>query len=437
MIEKDTSGYEKLSRDTLERSLKSVQFYKAWKTLDPGPRAHVDVRFNALPALNKTNMRNAFPSGLIPSGMRIDEGLRTGEIEYVKTSGSDDDSVVNIWHQPWWNASEKASWLLNRHSARFIKKEPAEAILTSPKCVGFACRHGELPVEKRRLGRFLYLNEKTDPSRWSQKQIERIAFELGWFKPRILEANPSFLSLFSNRYARLGLDVFQPELIVLTYEMPSAVHIRQIKRVFKSPVASSYGSTETGYVFMQCEQGRFHQNTRYCRVDFKPLAERHGGPLTGRIFVTTFHNPWCSILRFDIGDLVTLDDRGPCPCGRTEGLTLRSIDGRTTGVTMTLKGRLVTTREADQAIAAADKMIIAYKLEQTDVRSYRVKITAEEAAAKEPVQKNVRDALSELYGKDASIKIKFTTRLSPETTGKYRLTRALFPIDINEYTEYA
>jgi len=55
---------------------------------------------------------------------------------------------------------------------------------------------------------------------------------------------------------KTGVDVYQPPLITLTYEFPSALQLRAIRRVFRSPIASSYGSTEAGYVFMECEHGR-------------------------------------------------------------------------------------------------------------------------------------------------------------------------------------
>ena len=120
-----------------------------------------------------------------------------------------------------------------------------------------------------------------------------------------------------------------PAVIILTYENPSILHHRQIRRAFDAPVASSYGSTETAYVFMECEAGRLHQVTETCHVDFLPFAPEHGGPDVGRILVTTFDNPWRSLVRFDVGDVVRLNGPAPCPCGRDEGLTLASIEGRT------------------------------------------------------------------------------------------------------------
>ena len=126
-------------------------------------------------------------------------------------------------------------------------------------------------MEKRRLDRFLYLNEKTDPLSWSSNLMDRMIEELNIFQPAVLEANPSYLARLCRYITAHHKTVFQPDIIVFTYEYPAGFHYRQIKQAFQVPMTSSYGTTETGYVFMQCEQGKLHQNSKFCRVDFQPL----------------------------------------------------------------------------------------------------------------------------------------------------------------------
>jgi phenylacetate-CoA ligase len=111
-------------------------------------------------------------------------------------------------------------------------------------------------MEQRTLGRFLFLSERSDPSSWSSDLMDRMVEELNAFEPVVLEANPSFLARLSRHILRQRRHVHSPALIVLTYENPSVLHRRQIRRVFDAPIASSYGATEAGYVFMECEAGR-------------------------------------------------------------------------------------------------------------------------------------------------------------------------------------
>jgi phenylacetate-coenzyme A ligase PaaK-like adenylate-forming protein len=426
--------YLKKSLEVLETSLGQLGAYKAWRKLDPGPALHVDKRYAALPALTKRDIREHFPQGFVPPGRDIEKGLGNGEIQIVTTSGSSDAvRVTNIWSQTWWDASERASWKLNAHAARFATGSHPEAILVNARNVGIISDDIDLPFEKRRLDRFLYLNEKTDPAAWTPQLMDRMINELNIFKPVILEANASFLAKLCRYAAMKKIKVYQPGLIVFTYEFPSKLFYRQIRKVFTGPIASSYGSTETGYVFMECEAGKLHQNSDSCRVDFQPLSKEHGGPLTGRILITTFNNPWYYMLRFDVGDFIRLDKTQKCACGRSSGLIAEAIEGRFTNATLTCDGHLITLRTLDDALSVLEGLD-EYKLEQTSHGVYVLYI-ASQRREKNALDKEAEEIIRALYGRKADITIIHKEFLAPEDSGKYSLAKTLFPLNINDYLD--
>ena len=427
------TDYNKKSLEALETAL-TLGAYQSWRAFDPGPSYPVDVRYAALPALTKKDIREHFPDGFVPPGKDVQKGLESGEISFVQTSGSADAvRVTNIWNQRWWDASERASWKLNSHATRLATGDHPEAILANARNVGIISDDADLPFEKRRLSRFLYLNEKTDPSRWTDGIMERMLHELDIFKPVILEANPSLLARLCRYAAGKHKSVFQPGLITFTYEYPSSLHLRQIRRVFRSPLASSYGTTETGYIFMQCEVGKFHQVSESCRVDIQPLKKEHGGPLVGRILVTTLDNPWYYMLRFDVGDLARLDERQSCPCGRKSGIIASSIEGRFINATLDCEGRLITLRRLDDAMGTV-KDLDEYRMEQSAPGVYNVHLSTPRQD-KDKLNRDVRQKLGKIYGKDADISIVYEDFLCPEDTGKYCLARTLFPLNIEDYLE--
>jgi phenylacetate-CoA ligase len=258
--------------------------------------------------------------------------------------------------------------------------------------------------------------------------MDRMVDELNRFQPQSLEANPSFLARLSRHVVRTRKRVFQPRMILLTYEYPSLLHYRVIREAFDAPVASSYGCTECGYVFMECEAGRLHQNTEFCRVDFQPFAPEHGGPHLGRILVTTFQNPWYMVVRFDVGDLVRLEPRGTCPCGRNGGMTVAAIEGRVKNVTITPDGRAVTQRQVDRAmsrVAGVDE----YQVLQTGRAEYAASVACDPSGTPSTCEKQVREALRSVYGTDAKVSVEMRRALSPDLPGKYRLVKPLIPID--------
>ena len=422
--------YHSLAKRALETALSSVPAYRSWRRCDQNPSAPIFERYRGMPSLTKADLREHQPAGFVPEGRDLASALARGEGELVKTSGSTSDAVTNVWCQKWWNASEASSWKLHAATASARLGDHREAILSSPRCVGFASDVGYLSMEQRTLRHYLFLTEKADPAEWSAAFCDRMIEELGRFQPTVLEANPSFLSVLCRHAIKYGRSVHQPAVVTLTYENPSLIHLRHIRSIFQCPVISSYGATESGYVFMECEAGRLHQNVEQCHVDLQPLAARHGGPLVGRILVSTFHNPWRALIRFDMGDLVRLAGE-PCPCGRHEGLTLDAIEGRVANATLSIAGRLVTQREADAAIAEVNG-VDQYELAQTGVATVSLRYVSDSRipAAIEP---ELCASLQRCYGSSVKTTLRNVQALSPVMGIKYRLARADFEINIRDF----
>jgi phenylacetate-coenzyme A ligase PaaK-like adenylate-forming protein len=423
--------YYSRSEKALNAALSKVGAYKRWRELDPGANNPVDLRFAAMPALTKKDIRQHFP--LLPDGTDIKRSLASGEIQLVESSGTTDDKVTNIWNQKWWDASERASWKLNSIMQDIATGNHREAILVNPLNVGFISDKIDLPREKRCLSRFLYLNEKTDPLVWSYRHMDRMIDELNTFQPAVFEANPSYLARLCRYISAQKKEVFQPAIIVFTYEYPTQFHYRQIRQVFDVPMTSSYGTTETGYVFMECEKGKFHQNGEFCRVDFQPLKKEHGGPLLGRILVTPFGNPWSYIIRFETGDLVYLEESGKCSCGRNSGLILSSVNGRKVNLTLTCDGRLVTLFELDNAVSVLEG-VDEYQLCQTGRGAFDLHLVSRRED-KARLGEEAVNILERLYGKEAGITVIFDQAIAPEISGKYLVAKNQIDIKLEQYLE--
>jgi phenylacetate-coenzyme A ligase PaaK-like adenylate-forming protein len=416
--------YLKKSLDALETALGTAPHYQNLQRLDPGPGASLDQRYAAMPELTKKAMRENFPQGLVPNNLNVEDGLARDEVEYTFTSGTTEEKVINLWNQKWWFASEAASWKLNANTAR-LNYPQKEAKLASSLNIGIHCEE-DLPMEYRIMGNKLYLNEKINVICWQPRHFERMARELETYRPVVLEANPSLLVRLAWWALDNGKKLYSPEVIVFTYELPSRIHLAAIRQVFSSPMVSSYGSTETGFVLMQCEDGLFHQNTEFCRIDFQPIAKRHGGPDLGRILVTTFNNPWTSIIKFDMGDLIRLHPAGKCTCGRNEGLIVEAIEGRVSNTTFTTGGSLVTTLALDTRLAQIPE-IRDYHMEQDSPIKYKLQLVLTDIS--EDVLNRIRRTLESLYGEDGEYDLVTLPTLLPGPAGKYRRTQANFAFD--------
>lgn len=413
------SAYGLRCSDALDAALEHAPFYAAWRAADPGPGVPVAERFAALPALTKADIRTHFPRGFVPDGVDYEAELASGRISYVLTSGSTADQVTLFWSQDWWNASERASWELNADLHRVADGSHREAVLASPRCVG-PYRPGEtLSVAERTLGRLLFLNQTLNPAHWREEDARRIIAELAQYRPAVLEADPFYLAALAAFALDRGIEVYQPDVIVFTYSFPARVFLDTIRRVFRSPFVSSHGSTETGYVFMECEHGRMHQNTASCHVDFVPLETSSSGAVLGRLLVTPFWHPVQRFVRFDIGDLAERAAGRPCPCGRSEGLTLTRIVGRAADVTRTRDGRRVTVAELD-AVLSEEETVRAFQVDQASEGALRARLILV-PGVDDSVLRRVEGALVGLY--EFPVSAERVAALEHEASGKVRLAR--------------
>jgi len=413
--------YHQRCQTTLELALNNVPAYRAWQPLDPGPTCPIDARYAALPLLTKHDMRVHGPSSFVSPGLDLRKALEDRSVELVSTSGTTGEQVENTWYQPWWDRSEHASWRLNAHAAAIPYEDHREAILTGPRPAGILCEDGTLDTATRTNGRILYLNEMPTPERWTPALMDRMLDELAACAPPVLEANPSLLARLCRHARAANRPVYQPSLIVLTYENPSRLGRRIIAEVFDAPVASSYGSTEAGYVCMECEHGSLHQVTESCRVDLLPFGRNHEGRDVYHVAATTFDNPWRILVRFDMGDLALVRST-PCACGRTAGVVLESIEGRVDNVTYGSDGRMVTPGDIDRAIATVPG-VFDYTLAQTRPGVYDVRVIPDTAVASDPAPA-VRAALHDLYG-PLVVEVRVVESFPPGRSGKFRRVRVL------------
>ena len=418
-------GFEEKCGALLDSALEHVPFYRGWKRFDPGPHTSADKRFNALPALTKADIRAHFPLGLMPDWKNLDEGLRNEEIEYTFTSGTTSEKVVNIWDQNWWDRAEAASWKLNRHTAA-LDYPQKQAKLASSLNVGINCEE-DLPMTHRLIGHTLFLNEKTSVLQWQARHLKRMIDELNAYRPVVLEANPSLLARLAYWAIDNGAAVYSPEAIVFTFELPSAIHLAAIRQVFSSALISSYGTTETGFVMEQCENGLMHQNIEFCRIDFDPMKAEYGRPELGRIFVTTFANPWNFVIRFDVGDLVKLHSSGICDCGRSVGMIAGSIEGRVGNVTFTTGGDIVTSKALDDVLATVGTAR-DYRLEQSGRTDYLFEAKLSPGADRKTAYDEFHAALESVYGR-GGFDVRLVDDILPGPAGKYRRTQANFEFD--------
>lgn len=113
-----------------------------------------------------------------------------------------------------------------------------------------------------------------------------------------------------------------------------------IEQVFNCKIFDSYGSTELASLLTQCEYGKYHINYEYGITELKEI-NRENDEIEYEIISTGFLNKAFPLLRYKIGDYISVKkEQKQCKCG-SAGLTIEKINGRVEDMIITPSGNKI------------------------------------------------------------------------------------------------
>jgi phenylacetate-CoA ligase len=222
-------------------------------------------------------------------------------------------------------------------------------------------------------------------------------------KPGLLYGYPSLLYLLASYARQQGAAVPRPRAIITTSEMLFRGQRGAIQEVFGAPVFDLYGCNEVNLVAAECDQ---HDGWHYAMEStIVEILDEHDKPVlpgsVGRIVGTALDNRMMPFVRYDTGDLGSLDV-SPCRCGR--GLVrLRTLQGRSRDLVRTPDGRFVHG-VAFNDLVLAYPWVDRYQAVQLDGRRLRVILACRQDAAG-AIRESLRQRLVELTGLEVELAI--------------------------------
>ena len=138
-----------------------------------------------------------------------------------------------------------------------------------------------------------------------------------------LHGYPSLLSILASHLLATGKDLgYDLRWVTVGAENLLPHQAELIERAFGVRPIQSYGMAEACANISQCDLGKLHVDEDFAGVEFLDTPEANAVKVIG----TNFSNPATPLLRYDVGDTVTLD-RQNCGCGRP-GRIVSNLDGR-------------------------------------------------------------------------------------------------------------
>ena len=310
-------------RATLQRAVEASPYYRA----RIGALVERDAPFDEFPVLTKPELMANFDTIVTDPSLtrtRVEEhlsgpdagALLQSKYRTVATGGTSGVRGLLVY--------DEAGWLSS--IANSLRLQRMLGVGPSTRSVGIGAP-SPLHVSHRWFVE-VRASRPASPSLDVTMPIEAVVAALNIYQPEAITTYPSFMRTLAaeRRAGRLAIQplFFRSGAEALTTEVADLV-----REAWGVPVYNGYASTEVGVMAQECtRQDGMHlaeDLTVYEVVNDRNERVPHGQWGT-RVLVTTLCNEVMPLIRYELSDIVVLDDH-PCPCG-CSFLRVRSIEGR-------------------------------------------------------------------------------------------------------------
>ena len=247
----------------------------------------------------------------------------------------------------------------------------------------------------------------------TSERIGEFATNLRRHKPGMLFGHAHSLYLLACALKKSKITDIRPNGIVST-AMP--LHDWQrvvIEEVFGVPATNRYGCEEVSLIACQCERhAGLHvaAESVYTEVGGKPTG-------TGKLLVTDLTNAAMPLIRYEIGDVVTLSDV-PCACGR--GLpVIDKVEGRDADFVVTPAGTLISGISLTENFATKVPGTAQLQIVQETRNRLLLRLVRDEHFT-EASRRKIASLVLELFGPTMTVETEFVDAIAQEPSGKYR-----------------
>ncbi len=175
----------------------------------------------------------------------------------------------------------------------------------------------------------------------SEKNLPHYVRELETFDPVVLAGYPSSIYLLALAFRKHGRKKLRMRAVYTFSETLMDFQRQAAREAFGCPVFNWYGNTEMCANIVECEKGELHLKLEHSLVEILNAQDQPCRPgETGRLVCTGFGNTAFPLIRYEIGDVVTVSANQSSRCGRG-GVLIDEVLGRQEDYIVTPDGRLV------------------------------------------------------------------------------------------------
>jgi phenylacetate-CoA ligase len=394
--------------EVLRYSAATVPYYREkWKKsgIDPG-KIQSPADFLRVPILEKGEIRDNLPAFKSES--------YKGRIFRGRTSGSTGIPLEILFSPRYMECTQAAQWR-GRGWYGINRGDRTVAFWGRPFHSKFARFKNTV---KNRLQNIFVIT----PFELTDRELGYAWAEIAAFKPKFIYGYGSSIARFAEFMRDTGRSIeFPVNVVFYTAEMLFDFQKMLAGEMFRTKIASEYGSTEAGAFAFECPEGSLHVSDENVYMEIvRPDGTPAAAGETGEVVATTLTNECMPLIRYRLGDMAALLD-GACPCGRM--LTLMELrGGKITSLVRTPSGGVFSSEVFDYiGLSLADeevRTVRAFRIIQKTLS--RIVVQIELSAPDERAVELFRKYMNEKLGSDIEVDFEYVEKIGPDKTGKIR-----------------
>lgn len=195
---------------------------------------------------------------------------------------------------------------------------------------------------------------------------------------------------------------------------------KTIETFFKTKLYNQYASSEGAPFIFECENGNLHLELQ--SGVFEVLDENDQPTNSGRLVVTSFTNEGTPLIRYDIGDSITLEDESKtCTCGNNNPL-VKEILGRIDDFVYSPENGKINLGNVSNTLKDT-KGIVRFQAVQNDLNEIEVFTVVDHTIYNTNIEKKFIQNWKDRIGDSMKISIKYVEDIPVEKSGKFRIVK--------------
>lgn len=193
-----------------------------------------------------------------------------------------------------------------------------------------------------------------------------------------------------------------------------------IEKFFKTKLYNQYASSEGAPFIFECSVGNLHLELQ--SGVFEVLDENNRPSTSGKLVFTSFTTAGTPLIRYDIGDRISLDEETKsCSCGNHNPL-VKEILGRIDDYVYSPENGKINLGNISNTLKDT-KGIIRFQAIQNELDKIIVLVIKDNLIYNEAIENKFIQNWRDRIGNQMDLQIKYVENIDVESSGKYRIVK--------------